>query len=60
VKKRVKTVLDNHKMDIRLFRKTGGTIDALKESQRRRGRPESEIDEVTRLDEEWAAGMISF
>jgi len=40
-------------MDINLFRKEGGQIDLLKESQRRRGKPIEDIDEVTRLDDAW-------
>jgi len=44
-------------MDIKLFKKNNTQgLEQLKESQRRRGRPVEDIDEITRLDEEYAAG----
>jgi len=41
-------------MDINLFRtEKGGNPDLVRESQRRRGKPVEEVDEVIRLDEDW-------
>lgn len=42
-------------MDIALFRNEKDIL-TVKESQRRRGRPIEEIDEVIRLDEAWKKG----
>jgi seryl-tRNA synthetase len=40
-------------MDINYFRVETGKIDVMKESQRRRGKPAEEVDEVTALDNVW-------
>lgn len=46
-------------MDINLFRNEKDLL-IVKESQRRRGRPIEEIDEVIRLDEIWKKGINIF
>eukprot|EP00823_Brevimastigomonas_motovehiculus_P002735 TRINITY_DN1645_c0_g1_i2.p1 TRINITY_DN1645_c0_g1~~TRINITY_DN1645_c0_g1_i2.p1 ORF type:complete len:276 (+),score=94.66 TRINITY_DN1645_c0_g1_i2:33-830(+) len=40
-------------LPITYFRKDGGCIEKLKESQRRRGKDEKIIDDITGLDEQW-------
>jgi hypothetical protein len=45
------------RMDINFFRRESGKVDLARESQRRRGLPHGDIDEVIRLDTVWRDGM---
>jgi hypothetical protein len=47
-------------LDISYFRVEAGKIKLVKESQRRRGLSTEDVEEVSRLDDEWRNGIRIF